>query len=71
MRKEHFFEFVCSKGSNPGKLVKLIPYFQENNVVLEGPTPFTVPGYSRDIILGYLTSFAYPIQNSGELPTPT
>ena len=38
---------------------------QVDVVHIDGPTNFKVPGYTREITLGYLTSFAYPIYESG------
>ncbi|KAF6038039.1 Aats-val [Bugula neritina] len=47
-------------------LKSTIADIEVERVDIQGPTSFPVPGYSREVTLGYLTAFAYPVHNSGK-----
>ena len=54
-------------GTFPVVISYVFVCLQVDSVHIDGPTPFNIPDYKNDVVLGLLTSFAYPIFDSGEI----
>ena len=54
-------------GTFPVVILYVFVCLQVDSVHIDGPTPFNIPDYKNDVVLGLLTSFAYPIFDSGKI----